>query len=548
MLESIDIMNLALIEDIHIDFEEGFNVLTGETGAGKSIILGALGLLMGDKADSSLVRTGADEAGVHAVVAMEEHNPLLAMLEEKGIFPEDGTLLIRRVVKRNGRGTIHIQSIPVTRSDLATISDVLFDMHGQHEHQSLLSSDRQRRVLDNYAGLEPALVEYGEFYRSLEQMCQEYRTREQVMVQASREVDYLRFVVEEFEKAKVEADEDVRLEEEIRILSQFETIHENLEIVHGNLGEGAYSSLSTAVQAMRRASKADGSLVELSSRLEGVLLEARDIAETIRDRLSNMSFSQERLDGLQSRLAQLQRLKKKYGPSLDEVIAFASDAARRLAEGEEGDEYLSELAKKIEQQDMKVQNAAMALRRKRIEVAQTLQKQISSRLAHLGMPHVVFAIEVSERERSVHGADQIDFLFSANLGEPMRSLKEIASGGELSRVMLAVKTVLAEADDVETLVFDEVDAGIGGAVAIAVGEQMAKLAGARQVIAITHLASIASKANNHLVVHKDTLDGRTYTHIRRVGGEDRIREIARMLSGHGEDKKALDHARSLMGE
>ena len=269
MLESIDIMNLALIEDIHIDFEEGFNVLTGETGAGKSIILGALGLLMGDKADSSLVRTGADEAGIHAVVAMEEHNPLLAMLEEKGIFPEDGTLLIRRVVKRNGRGTIHIQSIPVTRSDLATISDVLFDMHGQHEHQSLLSSDRQRRVLDNYAGLEPALVEYGEFYRSLEQMRQEYRTREQVMAQASREVDYLRFVVEEFEKAKVEADEDVRLEEEIRILSQFETIHENLEIVHGNLGEGAYSSLSTAVQAMRRASKADGSLVELSSRLEG---------------------------------------------------------------------------------------------------------------------------------------------------------------------------------------------------------------------------------------------------------------------------------------
>lgn len=550
MLDRIDIANLALIEDIHIDFHEGFNVLSGETGAGKSIILGALSLLMGEKADGSLVRTGASEASVAAVVSIAEDHPLLTSLEEKGIAPEDGELLIRRVVKKSGRGSIYIQSTPVTRGDLAEISDVLFDMHGQHEHQSLLSSDRQRRVLDSYGKLADDLDTYLVSYRILEELRQEHQRIKQDLDQASREEDYLSFVVEELDRAQLKPDEDLELETEIAVLSQYETIHESLELVHDNLknstGEGAVNALALAVQSAKKAARSDNSLEELSSRLETTLLEAQDIAESIRDRLSNMSFSQARLDELQSRLAQLQRLKKKYGPSLDAVIAFRDASKAKLEDSSSADDLLCDLAKKIAAQDVLVEQAARQLRKKRISAAQVLQNQIAVRLSHLGMPHVVFSIEITERQRTVHGADQVDFLFSANLGEPKRSLKEIASGGELSRVMLAVKTVLAEDDDVETLVFDEVDAGIGGAVAIAVGEQMAELAATRQVIAITHLASIAAKANNHLVVHKETEQGRTFTKIHAVEGGSRIQEIARMLSGHGNDEKALAHARSLL--
>ncbi|PKL19887.1 MAG: DNA repair protein RecN [Spirochaetae bacterium HGW-Spirochaetae-4] len=550
MLESLDIRNLALIEDIHIDFQPGFNVLTGETGAGKSIILGALGLLLGEKADGSIVRTGAAEASVSAVVSVERTNPLLQWLDERDIEPDEGSILIHRVVKNSGRGSILVQSVPMTRADLTVISDALFDMHGQHEHQSLLNSDRQRRVLDSYGEIAPYGEAYAKVYRELESLQLERTKLKDDLASAGREEDYLRFVSEELQRAQLKVDEDIELEDEIRILSQYEIIHENLELVYDNLknsiGEGAIAALGQALQSCRRATKADPSLDEIDQRLESLLLETQDIAESIRDRLSSMSFSQSRLDELQSRLSQLQRLKKKYGPSLEAVIAFRDETLEKLAQLTEHDGQLGELEKAILALEQVVVKAAGVLTRHREESAKRLQEQIAARLVHLGMPHVVFSIDIQPRARTIHGADQVDFLFSANLGEPKRSLKEIASGGELSRVMLAVKTVLAEADDVETLVFDEVDAGIGGSVAIAVGEQMGELAKSRQVIAITHLASIAAKAGCHLVVSKETSGGRTYTRIEKVVDESRVHEIARMLSGKGQDETALAHARSLM--
>ena len=550
MLESLDIRNLALIEDIHIDFQPGFNVLTGETGAGKSIILGALGLLLGEKADGSIVRTGAAEASVSAVVSVERTNPLFQWFDERDIEPDEGSILIHRVVKNSGRGSILVQSVPMTRADLMVISDALFDMHGQHEHQSLLNSDRQRRVLDSYGEIAPYGEAYAKVYRELESLQLERTKLKDDLASAGREEDYLRFVSEELQRAQLKADEDIELEDEIRILSQYEIIHENLELVYDNLknstGEGAIAALGQALQSCRRATKADPSLEEIDQRLESLLLETQDIAESIRDRLSSMSFSQSRLDELQSRLSQLQRLKKKYGPSLEAVIAFRDETLEKLAQLTEHDGQLGELEKVILALEQVVVKAAGVLTRHREESAKRLQEQIAARLVHLGMPHVVFSIDIQQRARTIHGTDQVDFLFSANLGEPKKSLKEIASGGELSRVMLAVKTVLAEADDVETLVFDEIDAGIGGSVAIAVGEQMGELAKSRQVIAITHLASIAAKAGCHLVVSKETSGGRTYTRIEEVVDESRVHEIARMLSGKGQDETALAHARSLM--
>jgi len=550
MLEHIDIRNLALIEDIHIDFTAGFNVLTGETGAGKSIILGALGLLMGEKADGNMVRTGAPEASIAALVSLDSNHTMLSWLRDHGVEPDDGAVLIRRVVRQRGRGAIYVQSTPMTRSDLATISDALFDMHGQHEHQSLLHSDRQRKVLDSYGECTPELETYAVQLKQLEALEHEASSIEHALEQAGKEADYLAFVAEELDRAQVQPSEDDLLEEEVSVLSQYETIQENLELVHdtlkGAVGEGAVHELASAMQASRRAAKADASLEEIAARLETIYFETQDIAESLRDRLSQMSFSQARLDELQARLALLQRLKKKYGPSLDAVIRFHNEVKEKLTGSEQSDERLEILRKEIRRQDELVQESAQRLRKKRIAAAERLQKEITARLVHLGMPHVVFSIEVTEKQRTIHGADQVDFWFSANLGEPKRSMKEIASGGELSRVMLAVKTVLAEADDVETLVFDEVDAGIGGSVAIAVGQQMAELAQSRQVIAITHLASIAAKAEHHLVVHKETEQGRTYTKIHPVTEAQRIAEIARMLSGRHDDERALAHARSLV--
>lgn len=551
MLEQLDIRNLALIEDIHIDFHPGFNILSGETGAGKSIILGALELLLGEKAEGSIVRTGANEASVSATVSIESPGSLSGWLVDRGVEPDGASVLIHRVVKNSGRGGIYVQGVPMTRADLGVIGDALFDMHGQHEHQSLLHNDRQRRVLDRFAGLEEALDIYAIDYRKLEDARREHGQLVQAHAAAMKEEDYLRFVAEELQRADLKPDEDTLLEDEISVLGQFEFIQENLELAHESLkgsagGEGAIRTLGSALQGCRRAAKGDQSLESLCSRLEISLIEIQDVAESIREKLSSMSFSQDRLDSLQSRLALLQRLKKKYGPSLGAVIACYDETKAKLSRTEQDDEELEHLRDMIAKLEATVIEKACEITKQRKRAAAQLQSLIAGRLTHLGMPHVVFTISVGDRERTIHGMDQVEFLFSANLGEPLKSLKEIASGGELSRVMLAVKTVLAESDEVETLVFDEVDAGIGGAVALAVGAQMSELSRSRQVIAITHLASIAAKADRHLVVRKETDSGRTYTRINEVTGSQRVNELARMLSGDGEDETAQAHARSLM--
>jgi DNA repair protein RecN (Recombination protein N) len=281
----------------------------------------------------------------------------------------------------------------------------------------------------------------------------------------------------------------------------------------------------------------------MSERIESALLDIQDVAQTVRDRLSSMSFSQDRLDELHARLALIQRLKKKYGPTLEAVLEFQNQTEAKLEATKAGDDRSQELRREIADKESHVRRAADELTRSRNDAARRLETLVAQRLSHLGMPHVVFTIAIEPRERSIHGADHIDFLFSANLGEPLRSLREIASGGELSRVMLAVKTVLAESDDVETLVFDEVDAGIGGSVALAVGDQMAELSKSRQVIAITHLASIAAKADHHMVVRKETDSGRTYTRIAEVKGSERVSELARMLGGKAA-MRLLSHTRA----
>jgi len=552
MLEQMTIRNFVLIENLQIDFATGFNVITGETGAGKSIILGALNILMGDKADASVVRLGAEEATISASIDVPVNHPLNNWLKERGLELEEGSLLLRRTIRNTGRGSIYVQSTPMTRMDLHEIGELLFDMHGQHEHQSLLSPDRQRRVLDSYGDLLPQLESFNQLFHQRETVLQQRRDLVTEIENSKKEEDYLRFVAEELKKSDIKPNEDTEIQDELLILSQYESIHASLECVRDNLrgpsGEGSVGTLHNALGACRKAAKADPSLDTFAQRLESLGYEIDDIYESIRDRLESMSFSENRLDELQGRLALLQRLKKKYGPSLSDVIAFRDRTLGILERSECSDGELAQFDAQLAILDQQILEKSKNITERRKECAGRLQEQIASRLIHLGMPHVVFSIAVEEKECSVHGADLIEFRFSANLGEPMKSLREIASGGELSRVMLAIKTVLAEADDIETLVFDEVDAGIGGAVAIAVGDQMRELSQSRQVIAITHLASIAAKADQHLVVFKDIREGRTFSGIMVTQGEQRVLEIARMLSGDTHQDAAIAHARQLLAD
>ncbi|AEC01888.1 DNA repair protein RecN [Parasphaerochaeta coccoides] len=552
MLEHLQISNYALIEDVHIDFTSGFTVLSGETGAGKSIILGAIGLLTGEKCDATVVRTGEKEAVISAELYISDNDPVNEWLKERELETDDGILTLRRVVKDNGRNHIYIQGQTVTRQELESLGSFLFDISGQHEHQSLVSPDKQRRVLDDFGHLDDVRERYGMAYKEHERLTKELQQLEAMIAAGARETDYLSYACNEIEKAKLQEGEDDNLAAELARASHAEILHENMELAAGLLkgdagGQGVLPALHDVVAALARSSHVDSSLQELAQRLESLRLEAEDIRETLKERMATLFFSPEELDSLQARQAEIQRLKKKYGPSLSEVLIFARNAREKLELAVSGEDKREELRARMQEQDELVQKRADELSAARGASALELGREIEFLLHLLGMKDAIFPIEVHKGNRRLSGQDDVEFLFSANKGEIPRPLKSIASGGELSRVMLALKTVLAQADSVDTLVFDEIDAGIGGAVAHAVGEQLQRLAEHRQVLVITHLATIAARAHIQFVVAKKTVGERTRTEIFPCTGEPRIQEIARMLSGE-DTPISREHARLLLEE
>ena len=545
MLEHLEIRNFALIENLCVDFSGGFNVITGETGSGKSIILGALGLLMGEKADTSAVRTGAEEIVIDAVVSVPDGHEILPWLAEHGVEPEDGVLYIRRTVKANGgRSLIHVQGQLFSRADLGILAESLIDMHGQSEHQSLLLNDRQRRILDSYSHNDGLLSQCQESYRRIGILTHRKEELGHKLEEGRRQQDYLQFALDEIESAAPVVGEDDELKDRIRILGQFESIYENVTLCNDRLKE-VRTGIYDAVTAVSRAAKVDQGLNDFTARLESARIEAEDIASGLREYLSSVDYSQDSVNSMQDRLALLQKLKRKYGPSLEDVLSFASKAHETLDVAQNSEDYLLSCEKELQEALAEYESIARNLRNERQKSAGILEKDIEEVLRTLGMPNAVFRIEISDTKAGPHGSDQISFMISANPGEPVKPIKEIASGGELSRVMLALKTVLAKADTIQTQVFDEIDSGIGGAVALSLARCIGDLAKTKQVIAITHLAGIASTADTQMVVSKTVSGGRTYTHLKQVSGEDRVREIARMLSGE-ENDISLSHARDML--
>lgn len=546
MIETLEIRNFALIEGLRIDFCRGFNVLTGETGAGKSIILGALNLLMGAKADPSSVRSGEEECVVSAVLGIPSGHPVLGFLKERGIEPEDGELFVRRRVRSDGgRGTATAQGQRISRSELAFLCQSLIDLHSQREHLSLLRSEKQLRVLDAWGAAAELLGAYQERLAALRALARSRKALAAEIEKAREDEDYLRYTIDQIKALDPKPGEEEELKAEIARLANYEALSESLGGA-SNLLRTAKDSLYEAASLLGRAKGCDPSLAPLHQRASSLEIEAEDLYETLRDRTDGLAASPERLDSLQERLVRLGQLKRRCKKAtLAEVVAYRERAEALLENAASGEEELSRLDGKVKDAEAAVQEAADRLTQRRKEAAGALGRRIEEALAGLGMPSGRFRIDVAPGALGPSGQDEVAFLISPNKGEALRPMAQIASGGELSRIMLAAKTVLAEADDTQTQVFDEVDSGIGGAVAQAVGRQLARLASVRQVVAITHLASIASAATAQFVVSKTEEGGRTFTSIRRADGQERVRELARMLSG-GTDEAALAHAGALL--
>ncbi|MDR2510227.1 MAG: DNA repair protein RecN [Spirochaetaceae bacterium] len=572
MLEELSVRNYALIENITLSFEDGLNIITGETGAGKSIIVGALGFLLGAKSAADAIRTGADETGVSAVVALgQAREEAREWLSARDIPLEDGRLIVRRSLKTNGRGSIFIQNVPVSRADLAEFMALLFDIHGQHDHESLLRRETHRKYLDRFAGLEEEAARFNAVFTELSEKRRAVEAAQTSTREREARIELLKFAVDEISRAALKNNESRDLEAEAARLASFEKLASCVEAGARMLFEEELSVLSLSRKArasLESAAAIDDSLSVLEQRLSAMYFEADDIAREVRSYRESLSFDPDRLECVEQRLSFIYKLKKKYAKSAgidtsrspeEAILAYKDEAESEIEALSVSEENREKLKTETAALEREIALMAKALTAKREAASGALSRKIAAVLFRLGMTGAGFAVRLEPKTENAgrlllgpYGADDIEFLISANQGEPLKELARIASGGELSRVMLAIKSVLAggEADKDNspgTLIFDEVDTGIGGEVAITVGEELYQIARRKQVFCITHLASIACRADHHLIVEKTSDGQRTSTTVRELDRESRREEIARLLSGE-RGGAALAHADQLLSK
>lgn len=557
MLEELSIRDFAIIDRLSVRFELGLNLLSGETGAGKSILIGALGFILGAKADTGIIRAGAEESLVTGVVSVSGNTDALSWLAERGIESEDGTVIIRRGLKSNGRGAAYIQNVPVVRQDLQDFAATLVEVHGQRDGHALLKKDRHRALVDRFAVMEADVAAYGIVYVELGAKRKALETMASSEAERIREKELLRFAAEEIDAASIRIEEETELDDEERRLSQHEKLFTSVTQARELISdpEGVIARLRKARTQLEIAGSIDLRLSDTVRRMDDAYYELEDLGESLTSYGDLLAFNPARLEEIESRLALLQKLKRKYGEDLAAVIAHRTEAAERLASLENWEEDRAGLEKQVVALESEVFSMAEVLTARRKEAGARLETAVRTIIATLGMPNARFVIRIERLAPSggkvvvgPTGVDDLEFFVSANKGEPLRPLADVASGGELSRFMLALKTALAEDAGAPTMVFDEVDTGIGGEVALGVGLHLATLAASRQVLCITHLASIAARADNHFMVEKRIEGERTVTRIVRLEGDERIREIARMLSGDSSSRASLDHAADLLAK
>ncbi|MFH1428292.1 MAG: DNA repair protein RecN [Candidatus Margulisiibacteriota bacterium] len=537
MLQHLEIKNFALIENLEIDLSDGYNVFTGETGAGKTIILNALNLVLGERASADLLRPGADKLEVTAVFALSPLNP-----PKGGLKMPFSEIILKREISSSGKSLAKINGEIVPLTELKKLGDTLVDLHGQHEHQSLLNTERHIDFLDSYAALNVDVELVSVKYQELSRLQNKYAQMQNTKNELESKLDFLRFQLAEIEELRLQEGEDEELEQEKQILNHAEQLHQ-----HAGNSKSALEEVDISLRRVELAEIAsiDSSIRDNLETYNNLLYSIEELNRDIGTYLDKIEFNPARLLEIDERLSAINHLKRKYGPSISGLLAKQTQLASEIETVELGEENLKNLESEIKQKKADYLDLAEKLSVRRKAAAAKLEQSIIKHLGDLSMDKTIFQTAFQQCAPSSMGIDQAEFLISPNPGQPLRPLVKIASGGEISRVMLALKSALLEADPVETMIFDEIDVGIGGKTATSVGKKMCDLSLKRQVICITHLPQIASRAEKHFVVEKLIVESRTEVTVREVQGQSRHQEIARMLSGDVTET-TLKHAEELL--
>lgn len=552
MLLELHIKNFALIDNVDMSFSKGLNVLTGETGAGKSILIDSVNFILGDKQNKDIIRTGQDTAYVEAVFD-SQNEEINEILLDNGIEKED-ILIISREINQNGRSISRINGRTVTIGFLKQIGSFLVDLHGQHEHQSLLNEGKHIDILDSFCGekLKTLKKEYLELFeknKEIEKQLQKLETDEQYKL---RRIDLLSFQIQEISDAKLKNEEDIELGKRKIILSNSEKIFSTLSNVYEKIyesreGECAYDEIGKSLVSLDNIAGFDEEIKDMKNGLEDIYYKLGDIIGSIREYIEHTEFDPNELDEIENRLDTINKLKRKYGNTIKSILDYYDKSCSELEQIQKSDELIDELTKKRNENSLKLYEIADIMTGIRRETSEKLKLQIENELGCLGMERAVFKVEINEKSSlGENGKDEVYFLMTANPGEPLRQLSKVASGGEMSRIMLAIKSAIADIDKIPTLIFDEIDIGISGRTAQSVAEKMSQISSNHQILSVTHLPQIASMADIHFKIQKTTQNEITTTWVNKLDNDNKIDELARMLSGTVITELTRNHAREVL--
>lgn len=552
MLLELHIKNFALIDSVDMTFLKGLNVMTGETGAGKSILIDSVNFILGEKQSKDIIRTGQEIAYVEAVFDAQSKE-IEYLLSENGIEYED-VLIISREISQSGRSISRINGRTVTIGFLKQIGRLLVDIHGQHEHQSLLNEGSHIDILDSFCGekLKDLKKEYTELFeknKEIENQLEKLVTDEQYKL---RRIDLLTFQIQEISDAKLKTEEDVELGKRKNILANSEKIFSTLSVIYEKLyesreGECAYDDIGKSLVNLDSIAGFDEKIKDMKNSLEDIYYKLADVTENIRDYMEHNEFDPNELDEIENRLDTINMLKRKYGSSIEAILAYNEKSCKELENIQKSDELINELNKQKSDNLKKLYKIANEMTIIRKKTSETLKQQIERELSYLGMERAVFKVEINEKSTLGDGGkDDVYFLMTANPGEPLRQLSKVASGGEMSRIMLAIKSVIADIDRIPTLIFDEIDIGISGRTAQSVAEKMCQISSKHQILSVTHLPQIASMADIHFKIQKTTQNETTTTKVNKLNIADQIDEMARMLSGTVITDLTRNHAKEVL--
>ena len=547
MLNLLHIENIAVIECADISFDGGFNILTGETGAGKSIVIDAISAILGERAYRDMIRTGTNKASVRAVFTGVPELPWFA---DNGVEYDPETI-IQREVFLDGKNVCRVNGTLITVSILRKLGIQLINIHGQHDSAALFDENNHLQFLDAFAENEDLRAGYEQKYSEVAALRREIQRLQMDESEKLRRMETLRYQIDEISKANLTAGEDDALEERRKILQNAEKLSDSMyaavECLYGSDDtDGAATLLAEAERELARLSRFTDAYGQLHDRISDLMYQVQDVAEELRDAKDDLSYSADELEQIESRLDVIHRLRRKYGTTCEDILQYLDRAQQELDEIEFADDHVQRLQIKCEKAEKEAWNAAITLRNNRMAAAQELSERILMELAQLDMPKVQFSCNFTETELTPIGADQVAFYMSANAGEALKPMSKVASGGELARIMLAMKNVLAEQDQVATLIFDELDTGVSGRAAQKVAEKLRSVAKSKQVLCVTHLPQLAALADTHLLIAKEERDGRTYTTVTPLDREGRKRELARIIGGANITETTLKSAEEML--